>query len=173
MSLPDGDYRAVEQQAVAAILADSDDGGLREPAAPAVATVMAGSPALAEAFGQERFPAIMVRVESKSESPASPAYAVIKSFALAAWVLDRGLDREAVEDRVRRVAARLEAVLRLQTATDRQFLGLPDRIDGSEGVLVSAPATTEFPPPELADDRIQARAVVRIAVQVPCAYRYE
>jgi hypothetical protein len=173
MSLPDGDYRALEQQAVAVILADSDSGGLCEPGQPAVATAMAGAPALAEAFGQDRFPAILIRAEAKTETPAAPAYAVVKSFTLVAWIIDRGLDREAVEVHVRRIVARLETLFRLQSATDRQFLGLPDLIAGSEGVLVSVPESTEFPPPELSDDHIQARARLRTTIQVPCAFRYE
>jgi len=173
MSLADGDYRQVEAKAVETILADDGPGGLRETGAPAAAAVMAADPALAAFLGQDDFPAILIRVTAKRELPSTPAYSIVKIFTLAAVVLDRGMDRPAVEDSVRRIAARLEQLLREQTATDKQFLGLPDLIEGSEGVLVCTLAETVFSATEAGPDRVLARAQVSAELQVPCAFRFE
>jgi hypothetical protein len=173
MALADGDYRALEDKIVATLLADTAEGGLREEGAPPVKTIMAGGPDLARPFGQSDFPAVLVRAQAKKESPAAPAYAVIKTFTIALTVLDRGLDRAAVEASVRKISARLESVLRAQTATDRQFQGLPDAIEGAEGVLVSTVTDTRFPDSEVQADRVTATAILEASIQVPCAFRYE
>ena len=89
------------------------------------------------------------------------------------WVLDRGLVRNTVEKSVRKIAARLELVLRNQTATDAQFLGLPDMIEGAEGVLVSSVTETAFSETRAGDDRVTAQAQAGLTLQVPCAFRYE
>jgi hypothetical protein len=173
MALADGDYRAIENKIVATLLADTGDGGLREQDAPPVKTIMAGGPDLARPLGQADFPAVLVRAAGKKETPAAPACAVIKTFAVAALILDRGLDRTAVEASVRKISARLESVLRAQTATDRQFLGLPDEIEGAEGVLVSTITDTRLLESQAQADRVTATAMVEASIQVPCAFRYE
>ncbi|HUT54616.1 MAG TPA: hypothetical protein VM658_14595 [bacterium] len=173
MPLNNGDYRALEDKIVATLLADTGEGGLREGSNPPVRTILAGGVELARPLAQAEFPAVLVRAVAKKETPAAPAYAVIKTFTISAVVLDRGLDRAAVEGSVRKISARLESVLRAQTATDRQFLGLPDLIEGAEGVLVSTITETRLLDSEAQSDRITARAVVEASIQVPCAFRYE
>lgn len=173
MTLAEGDYRAVEDQVVATLLADTGPGGLCETGSPAVNAVRAGDLEIARRLGQDDYPAVLARVLLKSESPAHPAYAVIKSFTVRATALARGLDREAAENSARKIAARLETVLRDQTASDRQFQGLPDLIEGGEGVLVSLLRETRFPETEAKSDHVTAAAEVRFELQVPCVFRYE
>jgi len=173
MSLADGDYISVEDKIVETLMGDTGSGGLRESGAPAVATIEAGDISLMASFGQADFPAILVRTIEKSESPPGPAYNTIKTFAVKAAVLDRAMDRGAVEESVRKVSARLEQVLREQTATDKQFLGLPDLIDGAEGVLVCSIRETRFIETDADTDQVIGRADVITEIMVPCAFRYE
>ncbi len=173
MSLSDGDFIAVEGKVVDTLLADTGAGGLREEGSPAVNTIMAGEPGLLESFGQSRFPAVLVRAAGKVETPPGPAYSIMKTYKLAAAVAHRGMDREALGDSIRKIASRLEEVLRSQTATDKQFLGLPDLVDGSEGVLVVNVRRTSFAEPLVQLEAVQARAIVEADILVPCAYRYE
>jgi len=172
MSLVDGDYIAVENKAVATLLADTGDGGLLETGSPVVSTVRRGRAELAGAMGQAEFPAVLIRVVEKRESSA-PAYATVKTFVLECAAAERGMDREAAEDKVRMIAARLEKVLRRQTDTDKQFQGLPDLVDAAEGVLVSSVTRTDLPLSRVESDRVIALATVRAEVSVPCAFRYE
>jgi hypothetical protein len=173
MPLNNGDYKTVEEKIAATLLADTGEGGLREGLNPPVAAVAAGGAERARSLAQAEFPAILVRAVAKKETPAAPAYAVLKTFTIEAVVLDRAMDRQAAEDSVRRIAARLEELLREQTATDKQFLGLPDEIAGAEGVLVSTITETRLPASEAQSDRVIARAIVEASIQVPCAFRYE
>lgn len=173
MVLSDGDYLVVEDKVAATLLADTGPGGLRETGDPAVACIRAGDPELTRTFGQADFPAILVRATGKTEAPSAPACSLLKIFQLRLLVLDRGLDRAELEQSVRRIAARLESVLRAQTATDQQFLGLPDELDGAEGVLVVSLGETGFPETDALPDQVTARAAVTAEIQAPCAYRYE
>ena len=173
MTLSDGDYRAVEDKIVATLLADTGPGGLLEQGDPAVASVLAGDAELYRSFGQAEFPAILVRASGKKESPAMPAYSVVKTYTVRSTVLDRGMDREAVENSVRKITARLEQVLRSQTNTDKQFMGLPDMIEGAEGVLVTSLQETRFNETEAEADHVIASSAANFEIQVPCAFRYE
>jgi hypothetical protein len=173
MTLAPGDYRAVEDQAVATLLADQAPGGLRDPAGPVAATVMAADEELASRFGQAEFPAVMVRVTGKTETPQEPARSVLKSFELRLIVLHRALDRGEAEEKTREVAARLEALLRGETRSDRQFQGLPDLIDGGEGTLAVALNATEFIVTRAAPDQCLGRAEVKARIMVPCVFGYE
>jgi len=173
MALADGDYRVIEEKVVETLLADTAPGGLREGPVPAVAAIRAGDARIAESFGQDEFPAILVRATAKKESPATCAYSVLKSWTVTLTVLDRAMDRAAAEESARKIAARAERVLREQTATDRQFLGLPDLIEGAEGVLVSLLRETVFPETRAESGRVTGSARLEIELQVPCAFRYE
>ena len=173
MALSAGDYKAVEDQAVAVLLADTGPGGLKETGHPAVATISAGDPGIVQRFGLSDYPAILVRVMSKSESPAQPVYSVIKTYTVRAMILARGLDRADAEESVRQIAARLEVVLRNQTATDQQFQGLPDLIDAAEGVLACLLRETSFAETQAFSDHVIAQALVTFEIQAPCAFRYE
>jgi len=173
MALGDGDYLAVESKVAAALLADDGEGGLRETGSGPVKTIAPGDEGLSAALGQGDHPVLLVRVVGKSEQPASLSCSVLKSFSVRALVRDRGLDREALEASVRRIAARLEQALREQNATDRQFLGLPDSIEGAEGVLAVSLKSAEFPEPETGLDQVVARGIVTFEISLPCAFRYE
>lgn len=173
MALSDGDFRAVEDKVVETLLADTGAGGLLESADPAVASILAGDAELYKSFGQAEFPAILVRVVGKKELPSMPAYSVVKTFTLKAVVLDRGMDRQAAEISARKITARLEEVLRSQTNSDKQFMGLPDLIGDAEGVLVTSLVETKFNETEAEADQVIASSMVGVDIQVPCAFRYE
>jgi hypothetical protein len=173
MALADGDYKAVEEKVVATLLDDTESGGLREQGSPAVSTVLAADVEVSRFFAQADYPAILVRATAKKESPSAPACSMVKAFKIVATVLEREMDRDAAEESVRKIAARLEQVLRDQTRTDKQFMGLPDLIDCSEGVLVCIIQATGFAETEAGQDQVIARAQVEAEIQVPCAFRYE
>jgi len=173
MALADGDFRLVEEKVTAALLADTEEGGLRETGAPAVASARPGDAALVEALGQAEFPALLVRAESKKEEPGQPAAAVLKSFLVRVLAAERGHDREAAEAKTRRIAARVEEVLRRQNRLDQQLGGLADLIEGAEGVLFTTLTETRFQETVAGTERILARATVEVLIQVPCAFRYE
>lgn len=173
MALPEGDYRVIEEQAAATLRADDGPGGLCEQGAPPVAIIRAGDFSLDEILGSFEFPAILIRVMAKTETPSAPACSLVKTYRLAAAVLDRAMDRDTAEASVRKIAARLECVLREQSRTDRQFLGLPDLIDGSEGVLVCRVRQTSFPETDAQKERVLARARVEAEIQLPCIFRFE
>ncbi|MFO8056104.1 MAG: hypothetical protein R6V10_02260 [bacterium] len=173
MALADGDYLRAEEKAVEVVLADTDAGGLRESGSEAAATVSAGDEAIAKAFGQADFPAVLVRAAGKTESTAMPAYRLDKKFKLRFTVLHKSMDRNDAEEKVRKMASRLEKLLRDQTATDKQFMGLPDFIEGSEGILVSSVPETVFPDTAVEKEGLLARARLSAEVSVPCAFRYE
>lgn len=173
MALADGDYLRAEEKAVEVVLADTDAGGLRETGSEAVSTVSAGDEAIAKGFGQADFPALLVRAAGKTESPAMPAYRVDKKLNLRFIVLHKSMDRNDAEEKVRKIASRLERILRDQTATDKQFQGLPDFIEGSEGILVSSVPDTVFPDTAVEKDGLLARGRLTAEISVPCAFRYE
>ena len=173
MALSEGDYRAVEEKATATLLADTGPGGLREGPRPPVSRIEAGDPGLIGEWGQDDFPAILIRATGKTESPAQPACAVLKTFAVRFTVLARGRDRGQLERTARRIAARLELVVRDQTGAARQFQGLPDLIEAAEGVLVASLQETRFPETEARADHLLARAEADTIIQVPSLYRYE
>jgi hypothetical protein len=158
---------------VATLHADTRAGGLRDPADLAVKSIQAADEETQAALGAADFPAVFVRVTGKSETPRVPARSLIKSFDLKIAVVHRGLDRAALEDRAREIAARIEKAVRAENTADRQFQGLPDFIDGGEGSLAAVLTETVFPPTLAATDRVTARAEVRAAVMVPCAVPYE
>lgn len=173
MALTDGDYRRVEEKAVAVLRSDTDPAGLRETGNPAVAVIRAGDPSLIRAFGQADFPALLLRVLGKTELPLQPAYSILKRFHLRAVILARSMEREDAEEKVRKIAARLEEVLRGQTATDKQFQGLPDEITGAEGVLVCLIRETRFPETAAGEDTVLARAETDFEIHLPCLFRFE
>ena len=173
MALANGDYKAIEDKVVETLLDDTDTGGLKETGSEPVATITAGDEEIIKTFGQSRFPAILVRAASKTESPARPAYALIKSYSLAITALDRGMDRTALETSIRKIAARVEIVIREQTRTDKQFKGLPDQVDGSEGVMVASVAKTAFSETKAEQGEVMARAKIEAMIQIPCAFRYD
>ncbi len=173
MALADGDYLCAEEKAVEVILADTGTGGLRETGAEAVATAAAGDQAMARGFGQADYPAILVRAAAKTESPAGPAYRIYKKYSLRFYVLYKSMDRSDAEEKVRKITARLEDLLREQTATDKQFMGLPDFIQGSEGVLVCSVPETVFRETEVEKDGLRAVSEVNADITAPCAFRYD
>jgi hypothetical protein len=59
-------------------------------------------------------------------------------------VLCRGGDRETETERAKKIAARLEHVLREQNRADRQFNGLPALIENSQGALLVRIKQTTF-----------------------------
>jgi hypothetical protein len=109
----------------------------------------------------------------KKETPSTPAYCLVNIFTLALQILDRGLDRVRVEANVRKIAGRLEQLIREQTATEKQFLGLPDLIEGSEGVLVATIVDTVFSATAAEPEQVLARAAINAEIHLPCAFRYE
>jgi len=173
MSLADGDFLLVEEKVAAALLVDVGEGGLFDPDAPALAAVRVADDAVAEAAGQADFPLVLVRVESKREEPLLPSRSALKIFAVRASLFARGANREAAEAAARRIAARVEQVVRAQNRADRQLLGLADLIEDGEGVLFTCLTETRFAPTAARPGQLLARADVRFLVQVPCAFIYE
>lgn len=173
MSLAEGDYRWVEDKVVETLLADTAAQGLREEGAPPVATIMAADTEIIRSFGQARFPAILIRASGKTESPSGPAYGLVKTFRAVARIFDRGLDRDALENSVRKIAARIEKVMREQTAIDKQFLGLPDLVEDAEGILVCSLGETGFAESESVRGEVLSSGSVQADIIVPCITRYE
>ena len=173
MALSEGDYLKAEEMAVRVLLDDTGAGGLRESGAGPVVSIAAGDETAAGAFAQSAFPAVLVRATAKSETPAGPAFRVHKNFNLRFTVLHKSMDRADAEEKVRRICARLETLLREQTATDKQFAGLPDHIEGSEGVLVCSLSETVLEETRAESDSVTASARTSATVSVPCVFRYE
>ena len=173
MSLPDGDFLLVEEKVAAALMVDVGAGGLFDPAAPALAAVRVADETVVESAGQADFPLALVRVEQKREEPLGPSRSALKTFAVRVALFARGASREAAEDAVRRIAGRVESVIRGQNRADRQLLGLADLVDDGEGVLFTSLTETRFPETVARPGQLLARADVRFLVQVPCAFIYE
>lgn len=173
MPLADGDFLLVEEKVAAALLVDVGPGGLFDPSAPGLAAVRVADEAVVEAAGVADFPLALVRVEQKREEPLLPARSALKVFAVRVALFARSADRESAEAAARRIAARVEEVVRLQNRADKQLLGLADLVSGAEGVLFTSLVETRFGETEARPGRLTARAEVRFLVQVPCAFIYE
>lgn len=173
MSLSDGDFLLVEENVAAALMTDVGAGGLMDPEAPALAAVRVADESAADSAGQADFPLALVRVRGKKEEPLTPARSALKTFAVRASLFARGGDRETVEASVRRIAARVEQVVRDQNRADQQLLGLADLIGDGEGVLFTCLSETVFPETVGRAGQLLARGRVDFLVQVPCAFIYE
>ena len=62
---------------------------------------------------------------------------------------------------------------RPQCITDRQCAGLPDLIDGAEGVMVCSIRETRFEAIEATADWVLAGAEITVEIMAPCSFRYE
>jgi hypothetical protein len=173
MALLNGDYIAVEERVVETILADTREGGLSEPGDQAVKTVLAAGDNMIENKNQDDFPMILVRAESKTEKPSFSSFSVNKIFLIKSFVFDREMDGESAQSIVRKISFAMEKLIREQTASDKQFMGLPDQIENSEGTLVSTVKQTSMYNSVDKNDGNLARVEIIHEILIPCSYRYE
>ena len=144
MALDKGDYLMVAEKVVETLLSDTGSGGLREPDDLVVKTIEPKIRREAKLYSKYELPLIGVEVVRKREEPAPSLRLVDKIFELQLLVLSRGGDREQESERVKKIASRVEFLIREQNCVDKQFLGLSQVIDGSQGVLLTRLKSTEF-----------------------------
>jgi len=144
MALADGDYLAMAGKAVETLLADTGPGGLREQPNAPVKTIEPRIRKEAKLYSKYELPLIGVEVARKREEPSPSSRLVDKIFELEFLVLCRGGDRELEAERARKIAARLEQVLKQQNLPEHQFSGLPGLIEGGAGVLLVRMMETQF-----------------------------
>jgi len=144
MALANGDYLIVAEKVVETLLADTGAGGLREPGDTPVKTIEPKIRREAKLYSKYELPLIGVEVTSKREEPGPSSSLVDKIFSLEFLVLCRGGDREAEAERAKKIAARLETVIRAQNAADQQFSGMPALIEGCEGTLLARVKESAF-----------------------------
>ncbi len=165
-NLANGDYLEVEEKVIETLLADSGEGGLNRAAGPAVRTFgRGGSPP--DSLAASQFPAVLVRASGKTETPACPAARMNKIFALEVRAAHRGRDREKIEDEIKRIAARIERVLRSQNRADAPMQALAESIEGGEGTLTCSIIQTRINETETGTDGAMASSLTGIEVAVP------
>jgi len=144
MALAKGDYLIVAEKVTETLLADVGPGGLRETSECPVKTIEARVRREAKLYSKYELPLIGVDVGSKKEQPGPSSRLVDKIFELELLVLCRGGDRELEVERAKKIAARLESVIREQNLADQQFSGLAAQINGSQGALIARIVSTDF-----------------------------
>jgi len=144
MALADGDYLVVAEKVVETLLADTGAGGIREEPNPPVKTIEPRIRREAKLYSKYELPLIGVEVVKKREEPSPSSQIIDKIFELEFLILCRGGDRELESDRAKKIASRLEKILKEQNLPDQQFSGLPGLIAGSQGVLLTKIKETGF-----------------------------
>lgn len=168
MSLADGDYIIILSHVLAAINADTGSGGLKEAADPPVKTVESEIRHEPRVYRDHEAPAIAVVVKSKEER--RDAGAAVRNYRLAMRIYCRGLDAEVEIARCRRIAGRLEALLREENSPARQLAALPGSLTWSIGSLELTPSHTEFTTGEEARQgqmRYAVVGVVEVDLSIP------
>ena len=144
MVLDRGDYLIVADKVVETLMADTGIGGLRESGGPPVRTIEPRIRREAKLYSKYELPLIGVDVVRKREEPAPSSNLVDKIFEMEFLILCRGGDRELESERAKKIASRLEKVLKAQNLPEHQFLGLPGLIEGSQGVVLVSIKETFF-----------------------------
>ncbi len=144
MSLINGDYLAAENKVSETLYADSGPGGMRETGNPAVALIEPEIRDEPKLYGAHELPVIAVSVTGKTEEFEPNAKTIGKVFHLAFHIICRGADRDQADRQLKCIAHRLESLVREQSATDKQFSGLPGQIADADGVLVASIQSTCF-----------------------------
>jgi len=144
MALAKGDYLFIAEKVVETLLADAGAGGLREENDPAVETIEPRIRREAKLYSKYELPLIGVEVTGKKEEPAPSSRLVDKVFELEFLILCRGGDREIETERAKKIAARLEYLIREQNLSQKQFSGLAQTIEGSQGALLARVKETTF-----------------------------
>jgi hypothetical protein len=173
MALAQGDYLVIAEKVVETLLADTGAGGLCEQGEPAVKTVEPRIRREAKLYSKYELPLIGVEVVSKREAPAPSSRLVDKHFDLEFLVLCRGGDRELETARVKKIAARLEHLIREQNYSDRQFSGLARLVEGGQGTLLAQVKETIFESRFFEDGggrNPEVAAVVAVEVMVPADF---
>jgi|GEM_PF-1182269 len=172
MSLADGDYLIVAEKVVETLMADTGDGGLREEPKPPVKTIEPRIRKEAKLYSKYELPLIGVEVVRKREEPSGSSQLVDKIFEIEFLILCRGGDREIESERAKRIAGRLEKVLREQNLAEKQFSGLAGLIDASQGVLLSRVKESGFESRFFEDasgKNPEVSAMVFAEIIVPCS----
>lgn len=175
MALANGDYIELETKLIATINADTGAGGLVETGAAAVKMVKADTGDSPENIAKQSLPAIICGVGPKREERESNDKTITKIFSVGFIACDRGGDRAQVEASVRKIATRIEDLIREQTLTAKQWTDAPAMIGNSEGVLTSVVIQTSFAtvPTEKIKGEFIAWAAVDAEIWIPCTYTYE
>ena len=170
MSLADGEYIEVRDHITAALQADTGEGGLCEPADPAVKLIEAELRSEPRLYMDHEIPAIAVTILSKEERASSGAS--VRVFRVGLFVYCRGLDSEVEIQRAMRIAARVERVLRSENNPDRLLGDLPASIEGSLGTLIVSPRRAEFLMGDEArrgQPRYSVVAALEAEIELPCS----
>lgn len=173
MALAEGDYLVIAEKVVTTLLADTDAGGLRAENDPAVKTIEPKIRREAKLYSKYELPLIGVEVVKKREEPAPSSRHIDKYFDLAFLILCRGGDRELETERAKKIAARLEQVIKDQNYSDKQFSGLAALIDGSQGTLLALVKETSFESRFFEDANCknpEVAAVVSAEIMVPANF---
>ena len=169
MSLANGDYIEVRDHIVAALEADSGDGGLRDESDPPVKLIEAELRNEPRLYMDHEIPAIAVAILGKDERASSGASVRLWRVGLFAYC--RGLDSEAEIERAMRIAARIDKVLRDENAPDRQLGNLPASIEGALGAIIVGPRRAEFLMGDEArrgQPRYSVVAALEAEIELPC-----
>jgi hypothetical protein len=173
MALADGDYLAIADKVVETLTGDTSEGGLCEENFPAVKTIEPRIRREAKLYSKYELPLIGVEVVRKREKPGPSSRLVDKHFDLEFLVLCRGGDRELETRRAKKIAARLECLIREQNESDQQFAGLPPLIEGSQGTLLALVKETSFESrffEDGNDKNPEVTAVVSAEIMVPADF---
>ena len=173
MALAEGDYLVIAEKVVETLLADTGAGGLREENEPAVKTIEPRIRREAKLYTKYELPLVGVEVVGKREAPAPSSRLIDKHFDLEFLILCRGGDRELETERVKKIAARLEYLIREQNYSDRQFSGLARLIEGGQGTLLALVRETIFESRFFEDGggkNPEVAAVVAAEVMVPANF---
>ena len=175
MNLANGDYLEIEAKLLATINADTGSGGLMETGDEAVKSVRADIGDSPENFAKQELPAINCGVGPKVDEIQGNDKTTCKIFSVGFIVADRGGDRILAEANVKKIAARLEDLIREQTRTDKQWTQLPAVIADSDGAMTSVVVSTDFftTKTEKIKGEFVAWAAVEAKFWVPCTYTYE
>ena len=171
MALAQGDYLAVRDQVLAALLADTGPGGLCEAGEPPVKTIEARLRDEPGFYGRHEVPALVVTVAGKREGLSPNFRNPVKTFELVVRIVCVGGDRDLELTRCQKIAHRLEQLCREQSRTDLQFQNLPQAIDQAEGALLVFLTRTAFTAatrPEKSTGRYSVEGAVEMEIQIPC-----
>jgi hypothetical protein len=176
MPLADGDYIKAEEYIVNTLKADTGSGGLVEAGDPPVKLIEAEIRDEVEAYAKQEFPVIAVTIVSKSEGPDPTEEVMAKNFEVHFLIFTSQATREGADSECKKVAARLEKVVRDQTGTSKHFLGLPAEIDGNDNTLLSGITDTNFYTGQSEGRKVPkwfCLGLVEALVYVPVAFDFE
>lgn len=142
MGLKDGDYETILAHICEALENDTGEGGLRESSDPTVKTIEKLRSGGVRALRSHETPALFVSIAFKDERGFGRAS--LRSYGVIFQIICRGADAAVESARCRKIASRLEELLREENDADRQLNGLADALGWSIGALTITPARTAF-----------------------------